>query len=180
METLKALEARKSVRSYLPQEVEQEKLDKIISAGKHAPNAGSFQITVIRNKELLSKINDDALNAMKISGIEFLMQRASIPTYSPLYGAPVVIVLSSQPELYSQANAACAATCMTIAATDLGLGSCYVMTPTLALDGENELSVKAGIAEGNVPICGILLGYEGEEQTLAAAHNVEKPVNYVD
>lgn len=106
------------------------------------------------------------------------MKRAAIPAYSPLYDAPVLLMLSSQPDLYAQANAACAATCMTIAATGLGLGSCYVTTPTLALDGENDLSKRAGITEGNVPICGVLLGYAGEE-SFPPTERMEIPVNYV-
>jgi nitroreductase len=74
------------------------------------------------------------------------------------------LALVSAPDgLYSQANAACAATAMTLAAVDLGLGSCYVVTPTLALDGQNELSAKLSLPDGFKPICGVLLGYAGEE-----------------
>jgi nitroreductase len=163
METLKALALRKSVRSYKNQPVEQQKLDGILKAGNHAPNAGPFLITVIQNPDYLREINDAALTGMKNSGNEFLMQRAALPGYQPLYGAPYLILLSAPAEGYGMANTSCAATNMTIAAADLGLGSCYVITPTLALDGKNTLSRKLNLPEGFVPMCGVLLGYAGDE-----------------
>ena len=178
MDTIQALKTRKSVRSYLDTNVSKEDIDKIVESGKNAPNAGPFQITVITNKDLLSDIDTDALNAMKSSGDDFLMQRASIPGYRPLYKAPVLIMLSSPSGPYAQANTSCAATCMTLAATTLGLGSCYVVSPTLALDGKNSLSKKIGISEGNIPMCGVLIGHEGES-SIPNSGGVHVDVNYI-
>lgn len=163
MDAFKALESRKSVRGYQERAVEQEKLERIAAAANQAPNAGPIQVTVIRDKEYLKQINDVALTAMKNSGNDFLMSRANLPGYQPLYGAPVLVLVSAPDGPYSQANASCAATAMTIAAVDLGLGSCYVVTPTLALDGKNDLSSKLSLPEGFKPICGVLLGYAGSE-----------------
>lgn len=163
MDTLKALELRKSVRGYQDRAVEQEKLERIAAAANQAPNAGPFQVTVVRDKEYLKQVNNAALAAMKSSGNDFLMSRANLPGYQPLYGAPVLVLVSTPDGLYSLANAACAATAMTLAAVELGLGSCYVVTPTLALDGRNELSAKLSLPDGFKPICGVLLGYAGED-----------------
>lgn len=179
MNTIQALQSRKSVRSYLEKTVEADKLDRIIEAGKHAPNAGAFQITVIKNARMLQEINDRTLEAMKNSGNDFLMQRAAIPGYNPLYGAPVLLLLSVPAGPYAQANAACAATCMTLAATALGLGSCYVVSPTLALDGKNDLSVNAGIGGGYAPSCGVLVGYE-KTGSIPPARKADVSVNFVE
>lgn len=162
MDTMQALQSRTSCRSYAGQAVEVEKIEKIVEAGNHAPNAGAFRITVIQDAEYLRQIDTAALDAMKNSGNDFLMERASLPGYKPLYGAPVLVLLSARPGGYSQANVACSATVMTIAATELGLGSCYVVTPTLALDGRNALSQKLGLSEDETPLCGVLLGYAGD------------------
>lgn len=180
METLSALQARKSVRSYLDREVEKDKLDRILAAGNHAPNAGPFHVTVIRDRAYLAALDAAALEAMKNSGNDFLMRRASLPGYRPLYGAPILLLLSAPEGPYAMANVSCAATAMTVAAADLGLGSCYVVTPTLALKGGNTLdknvtfdqgkAIDGGalldilkLPEGCRPLCGVLLGYAGEE-----------------
>ena len=180
MEALQALEARKSVRSYLPNPVEAEKLETIIAAGKHAPNAGPFQISVISKTALLQDIDNETLEAMKNSGSPFLVQRASIRGYHPLYGAPVLILLSAPTAPYAIANTSCAATTMIIAATALGLGSCYVVSPTLVLQGGDALSVQAGVNTGYTPLCGVLIGYEAESTIPKSEHGTTINVNFVD
>lgn len=165
MDAIKAIEARKSVRSYQGRAVEKEKIETLVMAAKNAPKAGNFHITVITNKEILGKINDTTLDAMKKSGNEFLMSRAALDGYMPLYGAPVLIMLSAPPEeTFSAVNTACAATNVCIAATALGLGSCYVVSPTLTLGPDKEMCRKIGFPEGYAPFCGVLIGYAGEEK----------------
>ena len=60
MNTLDALQKRKSIRGYLDKTVEKEKLNLILKYGNKAPNAGPFQMSVITNKEILKTINDTA------------------------------------------------------------------------------------------------------------------------
>ena len=88
------------------------KLTAIIAAGRHAPNAGSFQISAITNQAVLTEINDIALEAMKNSGHDACVQKASIPGYRPLYEAPVLLILSSPEHGFTQASTSCAAICM--------------------------------------------------------------------
>jgi len=89
-----AILKRESIRAYQDKPVSPDDVDKIVEAGRWAPNAGPFQISVVRNADLLKKINDRAHNNMLNSGNEFLKQRASLPGYQPQYGAPAVIILS--------------------------------------------------------------------------------------
>jgi len=56
---------------------------------------------VIQNTGLRQRINDRALDAMVHSGNEFAQQRASLPGYQPIYGAPVLILLSAPGMLLS-------------------------------------------------------------------------------
>ena len=58
METLEAINKRKSIRAYKDEQITKEELDTIIGVANKAPNAGPFQVSVIQNKEFLSEIND--------------------------------------------------------------------------------------------------------------------------
>jgi FMN reductase [NAD(P)H] len=61
MHISEAILARKSVRAYVDKPVPDGHLEKIIEAGRWAPNAGPFQISVIRDVALRPKINDRTL-----------------------------------------------------------------------------------------------------------------------
>jgi nitroreductase len=87
MNVTEAIMARKSIRAYLDKPIPTNILDQIIEAGRWAPNAGSFQISVITNNELRQKINDETLKYM-LASEGFAKERASLPGYQPLYGAP--------------------------------------------------------------------------------------------
>jgi FMN reductase [NAD(P)H] len=179
-----AIAHRKSVRAYLDKPVSAEELAKIVEAGQWAPNAGPFQISVIRNAELRQRINGKTHQAMLDSDREFLRQRASLPGYQPLYGAPVLLLLSGPTDApYSAVNVALAAENMMLAATGLGLGSCFIVTPTLVLNRpENEaLAREAGIPAGHAATCAVLLGYAAPEDTYTLAERAKKgAVSYID
>jgi FMN reductase [NAD(P)H] len=181
MNTLDALQKRKSIRGYLDKAVEKEKLNLILKYGNKAPNAGPFQMSVITNKEILKTINDTVMNIMKRSDNDFMKIRSSIPGYQPLYGAPMLIVLSAPKEGFGAANTANAVTNMCIAATELELGSCFVIAPLMVLDGTNGLSKKIGVPEGFAPMCGMLLGYESENQIPGKPYLEDySNINYVE
>ena len=184
MNVSEAIRKRKSVRAYLDKPVLENDLEKIVEAGRWAPNAGEFQISVIRNAGLRQRINDRAHDAMVRSEIEFLRQRVSLPGYQPLYGAPVLILLSGPTEApHSTANAALAAENMILEATGLGLGSCYVVSPTLALNGEEnrDLAQEAGIPDDYTLQCAVILGYAAGENKFSVGERAKKgSVNIVD
>lgn len=159
MHSLDAISKRKSIRKYKAEQIKDLALEVIIKAGRTAPNAGPFHITVIQNAKLLSVISETTLTAMKNSGNDFLMGRAALPGYTPLYGAPTLLVLSAPPENpNSIANTSNAATNITIAATALELGSCYMVTPRLAFTKEPFLAKEAGIPSGFAVMCAVVIG----------------------
>ncbi len=168
MQVLNAIELRKSVRTYAPKTVETEKMEVIIKAGNLAPVFGRFHMTVIENQQLLQEINDITLDMMKHSGNEFLEKRAATEGYNPLYGAPALIILSApngnDSNGFNMANVSCAAENMIIQATELGLGSCFVMGPMIAF-ANPELAKKVEIPEGYAPLVGVLVGYPSENLT---------------
>ena len=97
MDAIKTIAIRKSCRCYLEQKVEEDKLQILLTAANNAPKAGEFKITVIENKAVLQEINDKTISVMQNSSNEFRKSRASLPGYQPLYGAPLLILLSTLP-----------------------------------------------------------------------------------
>lgn len=51
----------------------------------------------------------------------------------------------------------------------MDLGSCFLVSPTLALKGEEnrDLAQEAGIPEGYTLQCAIVVGYTGDENTFS-------------
>ena len=179
-----AILKRQSIRAYLDKPVSFEDVEKIVEAGRWAPNAGPFHISVVRNAGLLKKLNDRAYNAMINSDMEFLRQRAALPGYQPLYGAPAAIILSGPDKApFTVHNTMLAAENMLLAATGLGLGSCFLFTITTALHGEKnrDLAEEAGIPEGFSAQCTLAVGYAAAENKFTLGERARKgSVNYVD
>ncbi len=178
MNTLEAIKARKSARSYKECPVEREKLKQLVTAAHNAPSACPLHLSVVENREVLKTLNDAALAAMKASGNEFLVSRASLEGYQPLYGAPALLLISApKGAAHIEATASCAAANVTVAAAELGLGSCYVIAPLLGLGAVPALSGRIGIPEGYAPVCGVLLGY-ADGDAFSVPKGSEEHVNY--
>jgi nitroreductase len=199
MDAIGAIIKRKSVRAYEDRPVPGHVVEKIIEAGQWAPNAGqqiglrglqllpieyAFQISVSRNKGLRRKINDRVLETMNRVDNLFARQRASLPGYQPLFGAPVVMLLSEPDQGMSGAvNVALVAENMLIAATALGLESCYLGSPAHALTGDSntDLTREAGVPEDYVVQCAIIFGYAAPENRFSLGERTKRgKVNYVD
>ncbi len=184
MDISESIFKRKSIRAYVDEPVPADVLEKIIEAGRWAPNAGAFQISVVLNPGLRQMINERALDAMVHSDREFLRYRASLPGYQPLYGAPVLILLSAPADgPFGAINAALSAQNMLLQATGVGLGSCFILSPALALNGEEnrDLAGEAGIPEGYVFQCAVIVGYPEKENKFTVGERVKKgAVNTVE
>ena len=184
MNVSEAITRRKSIRAYLDKTVAAHDLAKIVEAGRWAPNAGPYQISVVRNARLLHKINDRTLNAMIHSSNRFLQERAALPGYQPLYGAPVLILLSGPADApHSPRNTSLAAENMLLEATGLNLGSCFLFSPTLALNGEHnrDLASEAGLPDGYTVQCAVIVGYAAVENRFSVGERAMRgAVNYVD
>lgn len=155
MEFFDAVERRKSIRAFLPDEIGEEKLEKLLGAVSLAPSAGNMQayrIAVVKSKRLQEEIAEAAL------GQEFLAQ------------APVLMVFLADRKrsaskygkrgegLYSVQDATIAAAYCQLAACALGLGSVWVG----AFD-EGRVASLLKAQEGEVPIAIIPVGYPAEE-----------------
>lgn len=177
MNTLEAIKARKSVRTYQDKAVENEKIRQVVEAGNMAAKAGKVFFHVVTDAETLKEWSTVGRNMMQNSGNEFLMQVSSNPNYSPIYNAPAAIIVSAEKseDMYAQsmagANTACAAENMLLAATELGLGSCYLVSATLALNVP-ELAQKIKLSSDLQPYAVVIVGYTDD-----TAPHAERPEN---
>ena len=179
-----AVMKRRSIRSYKDMPVSKDDLAQILKAGQWAPNAGEYSLSVIRNKDLIARINEKTLEVMRNSGNEFLMGRAALPGYLPLYGAPLVIFLSGPPEIaHTQANCAVSVENMLLQATELGLGSVFLRSASYALNmpGNEAMAAEAGIPAGYKMECGMAIGYTDDATKFARMEREPRgTVAYVD
>jgi FMN reductase (NADPH) len=155
MELEKVLNIRKSVRSYTGEQITEAQLEKILKAAEEAPvgmaRYDSIHLTIITNKELLQEID---ANAAKFFGN---------PSRHPLYGAPALIVVSSNAQgNVASANVAMIIENMSLAAVDEGVGHCDIYGATNALSQNPELVKKLNLPDGFVPTGSLALGVTDE------------------
>lgn len=187
MSIFDTIAARKSVRSYLDQPVEQEKIKSIVEAGNMAagtPMAGKVYFSVITNPAVLKSIVEGSKAVMSKSGMPMLEKIASNPAFNPIYGAPVAVVISTDkadnPNTagMARANAACAGENMLLAATELGLGSCYLESPTLAFNIPT-VAEAAKIPKGAQAQAVIVFGYTADNKPHSSRPENPENITYI-
>jgi nitroreductase len=119
MDVFDAIKTRKSVRKYLDKSVEEDKLNKVLEAGRLAPSASNRQewrFVVVRDPGTIKKI-------MHASGEQAFIAQA-----------PLVIIACAETDGHMMR---CGIPCfivdisialdhMTLMATELGLGTCWI------------------------------------------------------
>lgn len=120
---LEVIQNRKSIRSYSSREIEQEKLQKILEAGRLAPswqNRQCWHFVVIQSRDTIKQL---ALKSGVLSKTNFFMK-----------DAPLVIVACADPQksgylngqYYYLVDTAIAFQHMMLVAWELGIGSCWM------------------------------------------------------
>jgi nitroreductase len=178
---LEVIEKRESVRDYLDEKVNEEDLKTIVETGKKAPKAGPFHITVVTNKELLNQISKLTTEGMINSGVEFLIEKAETLGYNPTYNTPSLIIFSAPDEnVYGALTISAAAENVILAARELGYGTCYLISPTLAFSTpkKDELIKSLQIPAGFNPICAVSVGKEGPNNEHPPREELDN-INYV-
>lgn len=125
MNTLDCIYERVSVRSFTDRDVEAEKLDIIAKAGLEAPtamNSRDIVLTVVRG-ETLSKINaamEEAVGGLR----EHFCTNGKFDFYRG--GNALIVVSFGSKSVLPEQNTGCVMENMYLAATELGLGSCWI------------------------------------------------------
>lgn len=156
MSQLETIFSRKSVRSYTGEKASEEELALVIKAAQAAPasvgNYDNIHLTVVENPALLSEISNAAAELFRSRGVT-----------DPLYQAPTLIIVSTKPRGDAQgnaefSNAAIMIENMSLAATELGLGSCLIWGAINVLRDTPELVAKLNLPEGFIVASGMILG----------------------
>lgn len=150
-----ALESRRSVRKYKPEQVSDELLDQVLHTGLYAPSGMNTQKTVmvaVRDKEtrdLLSKLNAAVMGS----------------NADPFYGAPCVIVVLANPDRYTWVeDGSLVMANLMEAAHAVGLGSCWIHRAREVFDSEEGKALlrKWGLPETLRGVGNCILGYADE------------------
>ena len=151
-ETLNSLKTRRSIRSYLPKQVEKDLLDQVLEAGTYAPTGGGQQVPVIvavqdpNTVKQLSKMN------AKVIGNDS----------DPFYGAPtVLVVLAERTRRTYLLDGASVMTTLVNAAHAVGLGSCWIHRAKEMFESEEgkALLIKWGLSGDYEGIGNVIVGY---------------------
>ena len=169
--------SRRSVRSYTGEMPTPQELENILEAAYLAPvgmgRFDSLHITVVRSRDFLSRLEAAA-------GAQLGRE-----DYHPLYGAPVLVILSSvfpgiPTDNSSYSNCAILAENMALAAVSLGLGTCHIWGAIRALNKEPALLAELNLPEGFAPCCAITLGRTQEAYAPRTAQPNRIATAYLD
>ncbi len=172
MEIKDAIFGRRSVRKYLPQKVEKDKLEYVLDAARYAPSAmndQSRQFIAITDAKLLRELNaaveevSDEATRTRIKG------RSENGEFNFFYNAPVLILACDSPAVFRpQEDCACALENMFMAAYDCGLGSCWInqLTDKASVSGLSKILKKIGVKPGYEIYGCAAIGYADGETEL--------------
>ena len=159
-DVVETIMARRSIRKYTPQPVEDTKLYQILKCGINAPNGmykQSWQVRVVRNKELLAKID---------AGFAAEREKMGKPGKGKaFYGAPCLIFIAYDPNYdMSQVDCGLLGENIILAAQSMGLGTCCLgqLTRFITGEGAKALYDQLGFPDTHKLLYAIALGYPAE------------------
>lgn len=161
MEFEEVIRKRTSVRKFSDKTLEQEKLNKILEAGRLAPTAKNSQpnkIYVVKSKEGLEKID-----------------KASRCRYG---ASTVLIICGNKEEAYHKGeystyemDSCIIATHMMLEATNLNVDNIWIES-----FDESILREEFNIPNDFIPVCMLPLGYKAEDCPQNPLHNIRKSI----
>lgn len=156
MNTLECINKRISVRSFTNRAVDDEKLKIIADAGLEAPtamNSRDIVLTIVRG-DVLSKINDAMYESMGDMRDHF-MTNGKFDFYRG--GNAIIVVSFGSKSVLPEQNTGCVMENMYLAATELGLGACWI-NQFYNFTNEKILSLLK-LENGYKPYAGLSVGY---------------------
>lgn len=134
MDLLEAIYARRSVREYTAEAIDEKTLKQLIDAAVQAPSAVNQQpwsFTVVRDKAVLAAISDGAkahmLRTSAAAASHHFHAILSDPQFDIFHDAPALIVIAYSVETnWAVEDCALAAENLMLAARALGLGTCWI------------------------------------------------------
>jgi len=118
MNVIEAIKSRRSVRSYLDRDVEEDRLRRVLNAGRLAPSAKNMQdwrFVVVKDKDSRKRLSEAAKNQEFVAQAPVVIAACGTSNYimtcgQHTYNIDVTIALDH----------------MTLAAVEEGLGTCWI------------------------------------------------------
>ena len=160
MNVMEAICSRKSIRKFTGEMISDDELKTILKAAYAAPVGSSaydtLELSVVTSEEIIEAINSAAAHMF------------GRPDIRLLYGAPMIIIVSTKVEQGPMANAAYSNVAtiienMALAAVELGVGACHIWGALAAFASSSALVGKLGLPEGCLPCGAIVLGKTDEK-----------------
>ena len=167
-ETINNLITRRSVRSFQKEQISEEQLNEILTAGTYAASGMGRQsaiMVVIQNPEIIKRLSK--LNAA-------IMDSEN----DPFYGAPTVVVVLGDSTIgtYLEDGALVMGNLLN-AANAVGVDSCYIYRAKEVFESEEGIALlkEWGLDTNYVGVANCILGYGEGERPVAK----ERKANYV-
>ena len=158
-QVVETIMARRSIRKYKQQPVEDAKIKEIIKCGINAPNGmykQSWEVRVVRNPEFLAQID---------KGFAAQMEKLGHKKRKAFYGAPCLIFIAYDPNYdMSQVDCGLLGENIILSAQSMGLGTCCLgqLTRFMTSEDGKELYDRLGFPETHKLLYAICLGYPDE------------------
>ena len=162
---IEAIEARRSVRAYKDTPVEHEKLELLAKCGVLAPSAMNkqeWEVRIVEDKEWI-----DGATAAYLKSVEGTDKAKYMltPTFKNIFRNGSAVIFVGAPEgLFSGENVGCLAQNIMLAATELGLGTCFLGSVQMifAEPAMAEWLQSLGFSEGYKLRYALAVGYPDE------------------
>jgi nitroreductase len=166
---LETIAKRRSIRNFGPGQISDADLNAILEAALQAPsghNDQSWFFSVIQDPKLIKELSDGSKLEMQKSSIPWMAELGKSEKIDIYHHAPTVIIAAAKKDAVTPAADVCAAIeNILLAATSLGLGSCWIGFARYNFTSP-EKNKKIGIPDGYEVHYGVALGNLPKKQKL--------------
>ncbi len=163
-----AILARRSVRSYRPDQLDRNTVQTLLEAAVRAPTAmheEPWAFVVVQNHSLLQRLSDQAkpifveeARHRTSQGVRHSFDHFNRPDFNIFHGADTLIIICAKPSSpFVAADCWLAAENLMLAATAIGLGSCVIGSAVAALN-IHKVKAELGIPDEYTAIAPIIVG----------------------
>lgn len=161
------IEARRSIRNYKDQPVENEKLQRLAELGVAAPSAMNrqeWEVRIVNSAEWIANCTKDYLAAIEGTNKADYMLRD--PNFKNIFrNAPAVIFVAAPQGMFCDLNIGLLGENIMLAAVEMGLGTCCLgsVVPMFEEPAMAPYVASLGFSEGYSLRYALAVGYPNEE-----------------
>lgn len=173
---LENIKSRRSVRKYLPDQIKDEELEKILEAAIYAPtghNDQPWHFTIIQNEDLINEISEGAKAVMREMDVEWIAQMGAMEQLNIFHRAPTAVIVSGKKDAVTpMVDCSAAVQNMLLAAESMDIGSCWIGFAKFYFSDPEKMK-KFNIPENYEVHFGVSLGYKVRKNPQALERNKE-------